>query len=367
MHRSMWHEVGVSDRDLTSEAFMRVFPGYHAVVAAPPTLSAMSSVLQRHVVPGAVLSHTTAALHWGMPLPARLENRVGVLLEGATTRPDGSLLIPSTPSAGEPGEHRAAPSRAKAPRGPRGLPLLHCRVVRASPSAVGARENVAIHRSDLGFDTSMSGGLEVTSPLSTLLDLATMMPVWDVTATIDAVVSGHTVVRGVTLDDIREFAAQASGRPGVVNLRRAVASARHDTRSPGETMTRLLVVEAGFDEPVPNLEVSDPRTGRARYIDNAWAGLKIGLEYDGDGHRTRRGQWQDDEARRDELASYGWHLARTTTRDVHRPARFLRRLARTMVERGGRAPSERQIDAVVVRLHEDPPSLWIDRSRSDPF
>lgn len=98
-----------------------------------------------------------------------------------------------------------------------------------------------------------------------------------------------------------------------------------------------------------------------RFVDNGWSGLRIGLEYDGDEHRTRRGQWQDDEARRDELASYGWHLARTTARDGHRPSRFLHRLARTMRERGGRAPSAERIDAVVTRLHERRPSLWIDR------
>ncbi|WP_152353784.1 hypothetical protein [Brachybacterium subflavum] len=286
LHRTAWQEVGVHQRRLASSDFVRVFPGYHALASPPPLLTAMASVLQRRIVPGAIISHTTAALHGGMPLPARLENGVGLLGKAAGSGPDGSLSIPSVrydPGADDMARRRhpagsdapavlggrgprvpAAPPPSPHPPGPR-LPLLHCWVGRSGPSGVGAHDNVAVHRSDIDVPIARAGALVVTSPLRTLLDLATMMPVWDVVAVIDAVIAGETLVRRVSLGDVQDFAAQMSGMRGVAALRRAAQSARAGVRSPGETLTRLLVVEAGFGEPVPNLEVVDPRTGHAPF------------------------------------------------------------------------------------------------------
>lgn len=78
---------------------------------------------------------------------------------------------------------------------------------------------------------------------------------------------------------------------------------------------RLIVVAAGFPEPEPNVAQFDPVARRMRHIDGGCRAQLVGLEYDGDIHRTLCGQWREDEARRDGPAAAGWVLRRMTGRD----------------------------------------------------
>lgn len=147
-------------------------------------------------------------------------------------------------------------------------------------------------------------------------------------------------------------------------LRAALALAREDVRSPGESLMRMLVLAAGLPEPDPNLPVTDPVTGQRRLLDHAWQDAGFALEYDGDGHRTTKEQWREDEARRDELAALGWTLARANGGDALRPLRILRRLARALRERGSAVPSDEHIARVVAALPSRGVTLQPGRRRS---
>src|SRR5699024_10973707 len=78
LHRSRWLHLGVHARDLASDRFTTVFPGYLTPTEHPASFNALAWALQNRVRPGSVLSHTTAALLWGIPLPWRLEDGVGM-------------------------------------------------------------------------------------------------------------------------------------------------------------------------------------------------------------------------------------------------------------------------------------------------
>lgn len=331
LHRSRWEDLGFHSRDLASDDFTRVFPGHHTPTDHPASFHAMAWVLQNHVEKGAVLSHTTAALLWGIPLPLALDDGVAALRASAVMHDDGAELIPAL----QPGASLRTGAR---------LPLLHVRVERGGTS--GVSRGAVVHRQRSG-PTAALGPLTVSAPSEVLRELATMMPLWDLVAAADAVIGTETPCPGESLASLTGAASDARGRHGASRTLGALRLARPRVRSPGETVLRLLLAATGFPEPTPNAVVRDPLTRRTREIDLAWEEVRFGLEYDGDGHRLAKGQWREDEVRRDELASQGWTLSRANGDDLFRPLRILLRLRRSLGERGLRVPDEGRIRRVV--------------------
>lgn len=348
LHRSAWLRLGLHPRELASDRFTTVFPGYLTITEHPASLDAMGWVLQNRVRPGSVLSHTTAALLWGIPMPWRLEDGVGLLRAPDLGRGSAALPIPAV-----------RPGRSLEDGEP--LPLLHCRVDPGSSSRIG--RGVIVHRRRPGA-TARLGQLVVSSQPEVLRELSTMMPLGDVIAAVETVIGPEAVHAGETIASLRAGLDAGRGTAGTARARRALERARPDVRSPGESVMRLILDAAGFPEPTPNLPVRDPRTGRARFIDLAWEGTGFGVEYDGEDHRTTKEQWRKDESRRDELASLGWTLARSNGDDLRRPLRILLRVHRSLGERGVRVPGEQHVRRTAARLAADQPSLRIDPTPS---
>lgn len=101
--------------------------------------------------------------------------------------------------------------------------------------------------------------------------------------------------------------------------------------SPPESWLKLLVVEAGFPQPVDQFEVIDA-LARVRYVlDLCWPELRIALEYDGyEAHEYR----QDRDARRDlDLQRRGWITIRATAEDLRDPSRLVVRLEEAFRDR----------------------------------
>ncbi|WP_127097480.1 hypothetical protein [Brachybacterium saurashtrense] len=334
LHRSRWHELGFHTRDLASQSFRTVFPGYHTPTDHPATFNAMGSVLQNRVLPGAVLSHSTAAVLWGIPIPLVLDSGVDMLRAGVVVGPAGVEQIPSV-----------APGMTL--RDGAKLPLLHARVDRGGSSGLG--RGAVVHRLRAG-PTASVGRLVVSSPSEVLRELASQIPLWDLVAAADGVVGPETQCTEATLDSLVDEIAEGRGRRGTPRALAALRLARTRVRSPGETIFRLLLAEAGFPEPTLNHPVPDPVTGGTKEIDLAWAEIGLGLEFDGDGHRLTKGQWRDDERRRDELASRGWTLSRANGKDLFWPTRILLRLRRTMAQRGLRVPDDARVRSTVVDI-----------------
>lgn len=341
LSRAQWSKHGVHSRLLASDAFIAVFGGYFTPAAAPASLNAMGWVLQNRVLPGAVLSHTTAAVFHRIPVPWQLDNGVGLLPEMAA----GAQPVPVISSVRQDGRG-VVPVPI--------LPVLHARVPADTPAR--RRRGAVLHRSAPG-PTVAWGKLVVSSPLETLRELTAVMPLWDVVAAIDGLVAPGRRPPGVTVQQVRKYAKDCAGKPGAAVLRRAAALARADVRSPGETLHRLLTTHVGFPEPTPNFPIRIRRTGAMRYIDNAWEEPMIGLEYDGDGHRSDTQQWRVDEARKDELESMGWELRRGTAQDRRDPLGILMRLQRSFTRRGAPCPTPEEIRRRLDALKRDPPTL----------
>jgi len=344
--RQEWLNLGAHSRDLSGPDFTKVFHGFHTLTDHPASLDAMGWALQNKVLPGSVLSHSTAALLWGIPLPMQLDDGVALL------RVD---------EAGNRREHPLPALRAGASlRTGAELPIMHCRVPQGASAATV--RGVKVHRWETG-PLMTHGALTLSSPAEVLRELATVLPLWDLIAAADAVVAGKTECPPTGIAALTEHLGTARGRRGTADLRRALGAVRERAWSPGESIMRLLLTGAGFPEPEVNLLVRERRSGRARYLDLAWPQVACVLEYDGDGHRKTKQQWRDDEQRRDEITALGWTIIRANGADLWHPRRILLRLADELGSRGLEVPEEADIRGFLATLAQKRPSWRIARQQ----
>ncbi len=155
-------------------------------------------------------------------------------------------------------------------------------------------------------------GLRVEHPVDVRCELAPTL------ARTDAVALGDAVRRWwATEDELDEAIALREGRRGVVALRRVRDEVRWRVDSPVETEVRLLLVDAGLPEPRCGVAL---REGGAYFgwVDLVWTAQRVVVEFDGDVHRTARGQWQWDRAKRRRLRDAGWTVVELVGDDVRR-------------------------------------------------
>lgn len=276
----------------------------------------MCRVLLRDVMPGAALSHSTAAAVLGIAVP--------IALDGGVT-----LHLPREQSPCEEGRSgRRSPNPL--------MVRLHCR--EASGRHRSGSSRVTVHRMAAAPRTRREG-LITSDPVEVLCELSGLLGHADLVAAVDSVIGPGVLVPSITVEAVRDRVRSRPPFRHRTDLLRALDDARAGVESPGETFMRLIVVAAGFPEPEPNAPHFDPVARKMRRIDGAYRAQMIGMEYDGDIHRTRRGQWREDEARRDGLAAAGWVLRRMTGRDLAAPDDFLCRLHRACLERGVPVPA----------------------------
>jgi hypothetical protein len=142
----------------------------------------------------------------------------------------------------------------------------------------------------------------------------------DLVAVGDALVTGARTrtARSEALAS-REELARAVGRwasrRGARRLAWALPRVRVGAESRPESLTRLLLVEHGLPEPVPN-DPTPMTNGRVLHPDLKWERWRIVFEYEGDGHRTSRTAWQRDIRRKRDFEAAGWTVIRVTSDDL---------------------------------------------------
>lgn len=237
---------------------------------------------------GQFFSHTTAAVMHGMPLPFRLEQ-------------DATLHV--TVIAG-----------------------------RRPPQVRG----VVGHQVRREFlDVESCGQFPVTSPLATWADLSTMLGRRDLLAAADFLCAGRQP-RYHPAELIRAAALRAGRRASRV-LREVASLARAGVESPKETETRLLLLDAGFPEPLVAGEVADATLEHPLHPDLSWPEYRVCIEYEGERHRMDRARFRSDITRRERLEDLGWRVIRITDDDLGGGGReLLWRVRKALLARGWR-------------------------------
>ena len=126
------------------------------------------------------------------------------------------------------------------------------------------------------------GGLLVTSPLRTLLDLARVSPFITAVTALDFALHERrsTLFRPLVKSAVLESVDSLGAVRGFSRARRAVEFSRPGADNAGETHSRVVIAELGFPSPELQVRHVNPRGGYY-YIDFEWPEFRRIGEFDG--------------------------------------------------------------------------------------
>jgi hypothetical protein len=105
--------------------------------------------------------------------------------------------------------------------------------------------------------------------------------------------------------------------------------------SPYESLTRLLLVQAGFPRPQTQIRVLDEFGFVVARIDMGWQQYLVGVDFEGGHHWTNPKSRTWDVERYHLLPELGWTDVRLTSGMLHNtPQRFLDRVGAALIARG---------------------------------
>ncbi|WP_235735453.1 hypothetical protein [Nocardioides alcanivorans] len=221
-------------------------------------------------------------------------------------------------------------------------------VVSAAGSPTRRKEMYGGERDLRPDEITVVNGVPVTTPLRTAIDLACLRGPALALAALEAIMRECSLVRV----DLERQLRRHRGRRGVIQARRLVEIASSRVESPGESMTKWYLVEAGLPLPEPQWRLQVDGWGEVR-LDLSYPLLKIAVEYDGKEFHRDPERKEHDRLRREALRREGWIVIVVEKEDLAAGAReqwiaevraavaerapeFRRTFPRSVTERGPR-------------------------------
>lgn len=272
--------AGIDPKILRTSRFRRIFRGVFIDAKVPdsPFVRAEAALLLHP--PGAFVSHSTAALLYGLPVP---------------TDPLTHVTVRRT-------------------RDRRRRPEIRNHVTIGDPAVATRR------------------GLKISHPFRMFIELAGVL------ALVDLVVLGDALVRlgNIEPDELVEACRRSTEHHAATALR-AARFVRAEVDSPMETRLRMLIVLAGLPEPKVNHKIRDEYGNILRRLDLSYPHLRLIVEYDGRQHVEREANWEGDLDRREEFDEDGWRILIVTSKGIYQePERTVARVHRALRARGCR-------------------------------
>lgn len=199
----------------------------------------------------------------------------------------------------------------------------------------------------------------MTSPARTWCDLSSSLERDDLVAAGDRALW--------FFDPLTTIAALTSAvertRVGRPTLRAALPLLSERSQPHRESVLRVLIVTSplGLPTPSPNHELTLRGGTRRVRLDLAFPDHFLGLEYEGDHHRTDRAQWRSDIRRHDDIEAAGWSVMRLTDDDLRAPAELAERIAARLRSRGWVPAASRSPRLVAHAVAERPSEANEDR------
>jgi hypothetical protein len=172
-------------------------------------------------------------------------------------------------------------------------------------------------------------GLPVTTPVRTAYDMGRYLPRGQAVARLDALMRATPF----STEDVLLVAERYPAARGIRRLRSVLRLVDGGASSPKETWLRLLLVDAGLPTPTTQIPVVEGYRALAM-LDMGWPEFGVAVEYDGDHHRSDRGQYIKDQWRLRKLAELGWVIIRVIAED--KPVDVVERVRRALLGRGWR-------------------------------
>ncbi len=211
-----------------------------------------------------------------------------------------------------------------------GLPMVDAgtrvHLIQTTTSHRRGTSDIARHECALSEDDVVSlAGMRVTSLLRTVVDCAsTLRP------SAGLVIADGGLRAGADIDRLGELVNSMGPRRGITRARAVLGVADDGAESPGESLTRHLLLRAGF--PVPTTQVRVNTTDGPVWGDLGWEAWRVLAEYDGVAKYTATGRVADAvlaERRREVVIEReGWRVLRVTAVDLRHPATVIREVLR---------------------------------------
>lgn len=171
--------------------------------------------------------------------------------------------------------------------------------------------------------------LPVTTVARTAFDLGRHLPRAQALARLDALMRATPF----SFEDVSVLAKRYRGARGLRRLRDVLRLVDGGAASPKESRLRLLFVDAGLPQPTTQIPVRDGWR-LVGLLDMGWEDYMVGVEYDGDQHRTERKQFVKDINRLADIQDQGWVVIRVVAE--HRPEEVIYRAFQALTRRGYR-------------------------------
>lgn len=215
-----------------------------------------------------------------------------------------------------------------------GIPTLgkaaSVQVTRRRRSQGTARyEDVIVHHARLDpADVMVHGGIRVTSPARTVMDLARGRAFRAAVVAADAALR----MRRCTHQELRAVAQAQAGWPGVARARRVAAFADARSGSPLESISRVAFDHYGL--PAPILQATIGGYERADFL---WEMFRVIGEADGMGKYTSPEVLRREKEREEDFVRMGFTVFRWVWQDAyHRPDALAHRALGILMRRGYR-------------------------------
>jgi very-short-patch-repair endonuclease len=186
------------------------------------------------------------------------------------------------------------------------------------------------HRDGLitAIDRTRLKGIPCTTVERTLLDLAAVVPIWELRKAI----SEAEVLGLLDFANLRSLIKRCRGRRGVARLRMVLDEIHPETRRTHSEIERRFLrmcVRAGLPQPEVNtlLDVG----GRRLRPDFVWRDASLIVEADGRRYHDTASAFQRDRRRDQRLLLAGWRVVRCTWEQVEREPRALAATIRTLL------------------------------------
>ncbi|CAN5381993.1 DUF559 domain-containing protein [soil metagenome] len=183
----------------------------------------------------------------------------------------------------------------------------------------------------LSGEKVVAKGLPVTSPARTAYDLARRLELEGAVPRIDALMNAT----GLEVVDVEAVARRHPRANGLCQLRETLPMVDGGAESKYESLTRLLLVQAGFPRPETQIEVFDDNGYFVARIDMGWREFRVGVDFEGAHHWTEPRQFSKDVDRYARLPELGWKDVRLTSGIYHNsPQVFLQRVGNALLAGG---------------------------------
>lgn len=170
-----------------------------------------------------------------------------------------------------------------------------------------------VSRSDLpSTDVVERDGVRVTTVLRTVLDLARSLPLGQAVAVLDSALRQGRL----QLEDVRAALCALPPGRGRSRVARVVRLADPRSGSVLESLLRVLLAEHGLAPPTSQLLVRTRHGGRIGRVDFAWPDAMLVVETDGFAFHADRRSYREDRRRGDALVRAGWRVLRFSWEDV---------------------------------------------------